>query len=146
MLRRCIVDHQTLPVICSLFLSGQFLSQPESSSTLLYAKTPLSYPQHFTCQWTLFNTCILTQHLRLWSHTEQIPHVRFSLSHICLIIPHATFIIPHAISKSSTCSLPFVTCHVSSLQYISFKYLSCISSVLNINSSSPLLSHFTSEV
>ena len=28
------------------------------------------------------------------------------------------FIIPHAISKSSTCLLPFVTCHVSSPQYI----------------------------
>ena len=28
---RRIVDHQTLPVVCSLFLSGQFLSQPEST-------------------------------------------------------------------------------------------------------------------
>ena len=31
MLCRRIVDHQTLPVVCSLFLSGQFLSQPEST-------------------------------------------------------------------------------------------------------------------
>ena len=129
-LHRCIVDHQTLPVICSLFPSGQFLSWPESSSTLLYAKTPLPYPRHFTCQQTPLNTCILTQHLGLRSRTEQIPYVQFSLSHVCLIIPHA-------ICKSSTCSLPFVTCHVSSLQYISFKYLSCISPVSNINSSSP---------
>ena len=49
-------------------------------------------------------------------------------------------------TKSSTCSLPFITYHVSSLQYISFKYLSCISLVSNIKSSSPLLFHFASEV
>ena len=48
--------------------------------------------------------------------------------------------------KSSTCSLPFVTHYVSSLQYISIEYLSCIFSVSNIKSSSPLLSHFASEV
>ena len=48
--------------------------------------------------------------------------------------------------KSSTCSLPFVTYHVSSLQYINFEYPSCISLVSNIKSSSPLLSHFASEV
>ena len=41
-------------------------------------------------------------------------------------ILHATFIIPHVIYKSSTCSLPFITCYVSSSQYISFEYLSCI--------------------
>ena len=130
MLRRCIVDHQTLPVVCSLFLSGQFPSQPKPSGTLPYAKSPLPYPQHFTCQWTPLNTCILTQDLRLWSRMEQIPYVQFSLSHICLIIPHATF-------YYSTCSLPFVTCYVSSLQYISFEYPSCISPVSNINYSSP---------
>ena len=146
MLHRHIVDHHTLPVIHSLCLSGQFLSQPESSGTLLYAKTPLPYLWHFTCQWTPLNTCILTQHLGVWSHMEQIPYVQFPLSHICLTIHMLLFIIPHAISKSSTCSLPFVTYHVSSLQYISFEYPSCISPVSNIKSSSPLLSHFTSEV
>ena len=95
MLCRCIVDHHTLPVICSLCPSGHFLSQPESSSTLLYAKTPLPYLQHFTCQQTLLNTCILTQHLGLQSHTEQIPYVQFSLSHVCLTIPHVTFLLFH---------------------------------------------------
>ena len=88
---RCIVDHQKLPVACSLFPSRQFLSQPKSSSTLLYAKTPLPYPWHFTCQQTPLNTSKLTQHLGLLSHMEQIPYIQFSLSHICLIIPHATF-------------------------------------------------------
>ena len=88
---RRIVDHQTLPVVCSLFPSRQFPSWPESSSTLPYAKSPLPYPQHFTCQRTPSNTCILTQDLRLRSRTEQIPYVQSSLSHICLIIPHATF-------------------------------------------------------
>ena len=43
-LRRRIVDHQTLPVIHSLFPSGQFPSRPESSGTLPYAKSPLPYP------------------------------------------------------------------------------------------------------
>ena len=38
-LRRRIVDHQTLPVIRSLFPSW-----PKSSSTLPYAKSPLPYP------------------------------------------------------------------------------------------------------
>ena len=80
----------SLPVICSLFPSGQFPYQSRSSSTLLYAKTPLPYLQHFTCQWTPLNTCILIQHLRVRSCTEQIPYVQFSLPYICLIIPHAT--------------------------------------------------------
>ena len=91
MLRRHIVDHNTLPVICSLYLSRQFPSWPKSSSTLLYVKTPLPYLQHFTCQWTPLNTCILTQHLRVRSRMEQIPYVQFPLSHICLTIPHVTF-------------------------------------------------------
>ena len=68
-LHRCIVDHHTVPVVCSLCPSGQW---PESSGTLLYVKTPLPYLWHFTCQWTPLNTCILTQHLGLQSHTEQI--------------------------------------------------------------------------
>ena len=97
---RCIVNHQTLPVVRSLFPSGQFPSQPEPSGTLPYVKSPLPYPRHFTCQWTLLNTCILTQDLGLWSCMEQIPYVQFSLSHICLIIPHAIFY------YYSTCSLP----------------------------------------
>ena len=143
---RRIVDHHTLPVICSLCLSRQFPSWPESSGTLLYAKTPLLYLRHFTCQQALLNTCTLTQHLRVQSRMEQIPYVQFPLPHVCLLFHMLLFIIPHAISKSSTCLLPFITYHVSSLQYISFEYPSCISSVLNIKSSSPLLSHFTSEV
>ena len=60
---RHIVDHYTLPVVCSLCPSGQFLYRPGSSGNLLYAKTPLPYLWHFTCQQTLLNTCIHTQHL-----------------------------------------------------------------------------------
>ena len=52
-------------------------------------------------------------------------------------IPHATFIIPHVISKSSTCSLPFVTYYVSDLQYISIEYLSCIFLSFEYQTSSP---------
>ena len=96
---RCIVDHHTLPVVCSLCPSRQFPYWSRSSATLLYAKTPLPYLQHFTCQRTPLNTCILTQHLGVQSHMEQIPYVQFSLPHICIILPHATLIIPHVISK-----------------------------------------------
>ena len=80
----------SLPVICSLCPSRQFPSQSRSSGTLLYAKTPLPYLQHFTCQWTPLNTCILIQHLGVQSCTEQIPYVQFSLPHVCIILPHAT--------------------------------------------------------
>ena len=56
----------------------------------------------------------------------------FLVTHLFHLFHVLLFIIPHAISKSSTCSLPFITCYVSSLQYISSKYPSCISPVLNI--------------
>ena len=90
-LRRHIVDHQTLPVVCSLFLSGQFPSWPKSSSA--YHMPNHHYPilQHFTCQRTPSNTFIITQHLRLWLHMEQIPYVQFILSHIYFTSPHAHF-------------------------------------------------------
>ena len=112
---RCIVDHHTLPVVCSLCPSGQFPYWSGSSSTLLYAKTPLPYLRHFTCQWTPLNTCILTQHLRVQSHMEQIPYVQFSLPYICLIIPHVT-------SHYSTCY--FQIFHM----LVALSYLSCFSS------------------
>ena len=132
MLHRCIVDHHTLPVVCSLCPSRQFPYRPESSSTLLYVKTPLPYLQHFTCQQIPLNTCILTQHLRVWSHTEQIPYVQFPLPHVCLIIPHVT-------SHYSTCyfqifhmliALRYLSCFIPSvyklrvpiLYFFSFKY------------------------
>ena len=85
----------------------------------------------------------ILEYSHAWSkyHMFSFPcHMFVSFFHMPLLI------IPHAISKSSTCSLPFITHYVSSLQYISIKYLSCIFSVLNLKSSSPLLSHFTSEV
>ena len=123
MLCRCIVDHHTSPVICSLFPSGQFLYRPRSSGTLLYVKTPSTYLWHFTCQWTPLNLLSISDYGHAWSryHMFSFPcHTLVLLFHMLLLI------IPHAISKSSTCSLPFVTYHVSSLQYISFKYPSCI--------------------
>ena len=93
----------SLPVVRSLCLSGQFPYWSRSSSTLLYAKTPLPYLQHFTCQQTPLNTCILIQHLRVWSCMEQIPYVHFAFPHVCLILPYVHIIIPHATSNYSTC-------------------------------------------
>ena len=129
---RHIVDHHTLPVVCSLCPSGQFPYQPGSSSTLLYAKTPLPYLQHFTCQRTPLNTCILTQHLRVWSCMEQIPYVQFPLPHVCIILPHATLIFPHVISKifHMLIALRYLLCFIPSvyklqvpvLYFLSFKY------------------------
>ena len=146
MLHRHIVDHHTLPVVHSLCPSRQFLSWPESSGTLLYAKAPLPYPRHFTCQQIPLNTCILPS-ISDYGHTQSRYHMFSFPCHMFVLLFHMLlFIIPHVISKYSTCSLPFVTYHVSSLQYISFEDPSCISLVSNINSSSPLLSHFTSEV
>ena len=132
MLRRCIVDHHTLSVVCSLCPSGQFLYQPGSSGTLLYAKTPLPYFWHFTRQWTPLNTCILTQHLGVQSCMEQIPYVQFSLPHVCIILPHATLIFPHVISKifHMLIALRYLSCFIPSvyklrvpiLYFLSFKY------------------------
>ena len=71
----------------------------------------------------------ISDYSHAWSryHMFSFPcHMFVSLFHMLL------FIIPHVISKSSTCLLPFITCYVSSLQYISFEYLSCISPVSNI--------------
>ena len=129
----------SLPVVHSLCLSGQFPYRSRSSGTLLYAKTPLPYLWHFTCQQTPLNTCILIQHLRVQPCMEQIPYVHFPLPHVCLILPYFHIIIPHACCPSLPIMFQF-------FQYISIEYLSCISSVLNIKSSSPLLSHFVSEV
>ena len=131
-LHRRIVDHHTLPVVHSLCLSRQFPYRSGSSSTLLYAKTPLPYLRHFTCQQTPLNTCILNQHLGVWSCTEQIPYVQFSLPHICIILPHATLIFPHVISKifHMLVALRYPSCFIPSvyklqvpvLYFLSFKY------------------------
>ena len=113
---RRIVDHHTLPVICSLCPSGQFPYQSGSSGTLLYAKTPLPYLRHFNCQRPPLNTCILTQHLGVQSRTEQIPYVQFSLPHICIIIPHATLIIPHVYFQN----LPHACCPLLPIMFHPF--------------------------
>ena len=122
----------SLPVVRSLCLSGQFPYRSGSSGTLLYVKTPLPYLRHFTCQRTLLNTCILTQHLGVWSCIEQIPYVQFSLPHVCIIHPHATLIIPHVISKifHMLVALHYPLCFIPSvyklrvpiLYFLSFKY------------------------
>ena len=54
------------------------------------------YPilQHFTCQQTPSNTCIITQHLGLQLHMEQIPYVQFPLPHIYFTSPYAHFTLP----------------------------------------------------
>ena len=145
-LHRCIVDHHTLPVVRSLCPSRQFLYWPESSGTLLYAKTPLPI-FGISLVNRLCSTHVYLPSISGYSHARSRYHMFNLPCHMFVLLFHMLlFIIPHAISKSSTYLLLFVTYHVSSLQYISFKYLSCISPVLNIKSSSPLLSHFTSEV
>ena len=122
----------SLPVICSLCLSGQFPYWSGSSGTLLYVKTPLPYLRYFTFQRTPLNTCILIQHLGVWPCTEKIPYVQFALPHICIIHPHATLIIPHVISKifHMLIALHYLLCFILSvyklwvpiLYFLSFEY------------------------
>ena len=111
-LRRRIVDHQTLPVVCSLFPSGPSPPAP-------YHMPNHHYPilQHFTCQWTPSNTCIITQHLRLRLHTEQIPHVQFPLPHVYFTSPHARFTLP-CVSLYLKFLLPCARCHLTN-HYVS---------------------------
>ena len=101
---RCIVDHQTLPVVRSLFPSGQFLSQPESSGTLPYAKSPLPYPWHFTCQWTPFKHMYThpRSHITVTHRADTICSVFLvtcssHLFHMLLLLFHMSFLnLPHA--------------------------------------------------
>ena len=147
---RHIVDHHTLSVICSLCPSRQFLSlwHPticEITLTLSSAfHLSMDSAQHmyaYPASWiTVMHGADTICSASLVTRLSYYSTCYFLLFHMLL------FIIPHAISKYSTCLLPFITYHVSSLQYISFEYLSCISPVSNIKSSSPLLSHFASEV
>ena len=132
MLCRCIVDHQTLPVVCSLFLSRQFPSWPKSSSTLPYAKITITLSFGTSLVNGLHSTHVYSPKISDYGHAQSTYHMfSFPCHTFISFIPHATFIIPHVVYKSSTCSLPFITCYVSSFQYISFEYLSCISPVLN---------------
>ena len=103
-LQRRIVDHQTLPVVRSLFLPGQFLSQPESSGTLPYVKSTLPYPlalhlsmdsiQHM---YTHPRSRIMVMHgahticsVFLVTHLSHLFHMLLLLFHISFInLPHA---------------------------------------------------------
>ena len=145
-LRRRIVDHHTLPVIHSLCLSRQFLYQPGSSGT--YYMQKYLYPIFGTSLVNgLRSTHVYLLSISEYGHTQSRYHMFSFPCHTFVLFFHMLLLYFHMLfPKSSTCSLPFITYHVSSLQYINFKYLSCISLVSNIKSSSPLLSHFTSEV
>ena len=96
---------------------------------------------------SLHSTHVYLLSISEYGHAQSKYHMFSFPCHMFVLLFHMLLlIIPHAISKSSTCSLPLVTFHVSVLPYISIEYLSCISSVSNIKSSSSLLSHFASEV
>ena len=102
----------------------------------LYAKSPLPYPRHLSTDSAQHMYTHPRSRITVTHGADTICSV-FLVTHLSHLFHMLLFIIPHAISKSSTCLLPLVTCYVSSLQYISFEYLSCISPVSNINSSSP---------
>ena len=86
----------------------------------------------------LRSTHVYSPKISDYSHAWSTYHMfSFPCHTFVSFIPHATFIIPDVISKSSTCSLPFVTYYVSDLQYISIKYLSCIFLSFEYQTSSP---------
>ena len=84
---------------------------------------------HFTCQRTPSNTCIITQHLRLQLHTEQIPHVQFPLPHVYFHFTICSFhITMHFLIfdiLSIMCSLPSYKPLCFSSSYLNIEYLSC---------------------
>ena len=129
MLCRCIVDHQTLPVVHSLFPSGQFLSQPEPSGTLPYAKSPLPYPS------ALHLSTDSIQHMHHYSASRiMVIHradttcsVSFA-THIFHFTTCSFYITMHFLIfdiPSTMCSLPSYKPLCCSSSYLNIKYLSC---------------------
>ena len=95
----------------------------------------------------LHSTHVYLLSISEYGHAQSRYHMFSFPCHMFVLFFHMLLLLFHMLfPNSSTCSLPFVTHHVSSLEYISFEYPSCISLVSNIRSSSPLLSHFISEV
>ena len=127
-LHRRIVDHQTLPVVCSLFLSRQFPSRPESSGTLPYAKSPLPYPL------ALHLSTDSVQHMHNYSASrimvthgaDTICSVSFAtcIFHFTTCSSHITmrFLIFYILSM---CSLSSYKPLCFSSSYLNIEYLSC---------------------
>ena len=128
-LRRRIVDHQTLPVVRSLFPSGQFPSQPKSSGTLPYAKSPLPYPL------ALHLSMDSVQHMHDYSASQiMVTHggdticsVSFAtrIFHFTTCSSHITMCFLIFDILSIMCSLPSYKPLCFSSSYLNIEYLSC---------------------
>ena len=126
---RHIVDHQTLPVVCSLFPSGQFLSRPELSGTLPYAKSPLPYPS------ALHLSTDSIQHMHHYSASQITATHRADTTcsvsfatHIFHFTTCLFYITMHFLIfdiPSTMCSLPSYKPLCFSSSYLNIKYLSC---------------------
>ena len=126
---RCTVDHQTLPIVCSLFLSGQFPSWPESSSTLPYVKSPLPYPS------ALHLSMDSVQHMHNYSasrimvthRADTICSVSFAtcIFHFTTCSSHITMHFLIFDILSIMCSLPSYKPLCFSSSYLNIEYLSC---------------------
>ena len=143
---RCIVDHHH-------YQSYTPFAHPDNSHTSLGPLAPYYMQKHL---YPIFGTSLVnglcSTHVYLfsiseYSHAQSRYHMFSFPCHTFVLFFSMLLLYFHMLfPKSSTCLLPFITHYFSSLQYISFEYPSCISLVLNIRSSSPLLSHFISEV
>ena len=139
MLHRCIVDHHHYQLYAPFAHPDNCHTGP-GPLALYYMRKHL-YPIFRTSLVNgLCSTHVYLFRILEYGHTQSKYHMFNFPCHTFVLFFHMLF------PKSSTCSLPFITHYVSSQQYISFEYLSCIFSVSNIKSSSPLLSHFTSGV
>ena len=125
-LHRCIVDHHH-------YQSYSPFAHLDNSHTSL---GPLALYYMWKYLYPIFSTShvnrLCSTHVYLFSileygHAQRKYHMFSFPCHMFVLLFHMLLlIIPHAISKSSTCLLPFVTHYVSDLQYISIEYLSCI--------------------
>ena len=140
---RCIVDHQTLPVVCSLFPSGQFPSRPEPSGTLPYAKSPLPYPSalhlsmdsvqhmhHYSASWITVThgadtTCSVSFATRIFHFTTCSVSFATCIFHFTTCSFYITMRFLIFDIPSTMCSLPSYKPLCFSSSYLNIESLSC---------------------
>ena len=115
-------------------------------STTYMQKHP--YPIFSTSQVNrLHSTHVYLFSIPQYGHAWSKYHLfTFLLPYVCFILPCDHVIIPHAIPNYSTCLLPFTTYYVSILSIYKHQVLVLYFPSFKYQLSSPLLSHFASEV
>ena len=108
-LRRHIVDHQTLPVVHSLFLSGQFPSLRHP--TICQITITLSFSTSLVNGLRPTHASLLN--ISDYSYTQSRYHmIQFPLPHVYVTSPYAHFTLP-CISLYLIFLLPCACCHIT---------------------------------